>query len=87
MSPLRIAILLCWWLSAPMTLRAVLSGATAPVIVSHGNLVQGEGPDLERFKDLYGSVSWGKSNLFQIRETKAPSWNKAWEGISLPTGR
>lgn len=33
-------------LRAPVTLGAVLSGATAPVIVSQGNLVQGEGPDL-----------------------------------------
>lgn len=50
----------------------MLSGATAPVIVSQGNLVQGEGPDSECFKDLYGLVSSGESKLFQTRETKNP---------------
>lgn len=73
-------------LLAPMTLGAVLLGATAPVLVSKGKWSKIKGQTYNDSKTSRDQCLQEVSYVFKIRETKDPSRSTAWEGISLPTG-
>ena len=59
-----------------MSLRAVLSGAMAPGMVSQGKLVTGEGQT--QFRGNSWSNSKTSKKKRQYRETGTPLWNPAW---------